>query len=140
MSLYLDGSIVAKLLVAEPDSARVLELLRAESEIVISALARLEALIVIDAMVAGGESNAQAATRRRVQLDELQRTPGFRFQPCGAGLFHTAEAQLPTAYCRTLDRLHLAAMQEYGLRRIVTNDDQQAAAARALGFEVLMPR
>lgn len=140
MSLYLDGSILVKLLVDEPDSPRAIELLENEDEVVISALARLEALIVIDSLVAAGESSPRAATRRHTRLGELQQLPQFRFLPCRATIFGLAEAQLPTAYCPTLDRLHLAVMQDLSLRRIFTNDEQQASAARALGFEVMMLR
>ena len=44
-----------------------------------------------------------------------------------------------TFHCRTVDRLHLAAMDELGLRRLLTNDKAQAAAAAALGFTVITP-
>ena len=37
----------------------------------------------------------------------------------------------------SLDRLHLAAMEDLGVRRLMTADEAQAAAAKALGFEVL---
>lgn len=43
-------------------------------------------------------------------------------------------------HCRTLDRLHLAAMIGFGHDRLLTNDDALAHAAEALGFTVLMPR
>ena len=43
-------------------------------------------------------------------------------------------------HCRTLDRLHLAAMEALGLRRLLTNDEIQGRAAKARGFEVLLPR
>jgi predicted nucleic acid-binding protein len=39
-----------------------------------------------------------------------------------------------------LDRLHLAAMQALDVRRLLTNDEIQARAAAALGFEILRPR
>jgi predicted nucleic acid-binding protein len=38
------------------------------------------------------------------------------------------------------DRLHLAIIESLGLRRLLTNDDGQARAARGLGFEVTLPR
>ena len=44
------------------------------------------------------------------------------------------------AYCATLDRLHLAAMQALGISRLLTNDAAQAKAARQLGFDVTLPR
>jgi predicted nucleic acid-binding protein len=42
-------------------------------------------------------------------------------------------------HCRTLDRLHLAAMEELSLRRLMTTDTAQAAGGKALGFEVVSP-
>jgi hypothetical protein len=55
-----------------------------------------------------------------------------------------AETQMRPAvkstYCRTLDRLHLAAMQVLEVHRLLTNDDTQARAARGLGFEITRPR
>ena len=44
------------------------------------------------------------------------------------------------AHCPMLDRLHLAAMEAFNLRRLLTNAAAQARAARALGFAVIMPR
>jgi predicted nucleic acid-binding protein len=43
-------------------------------------------------------------------------------------------------HCRTLDRLHLAAAEKFGLTRIMTRDAAQAKAAEELGFEVVSPR
>jgi hypothetical protein len=40
---------------------------------------------------------------------------------------------------RTLDRLHLAAMEELGLHRLMTHDGPQAKAAAARGYAVLSP-
>jgi hypothetical protein len=42
-------------------------------------------------------------------------------------------------HCRTLDRLHLAIMASIGMRRLLTNNDAQARAARRLGFDVFLP-
>ncbi|MGI8603712.1 MAG: type II toxin-antitoxin system VapC family toxin [Verrucomicrobiales bacterium] len=140
MSLYLDGSIVGKLLLAEPETSRVVQFVQRETEVVISSLARLEGLIIIHSLVAGGKLTEANAHKRRVRLDKLMAFPKVRTVPCRATIFQIAEAQLSTVYCPTLDRLHLAVMQDLGLRRLLTNDDQQAAAAHVLGFEVLMPR
>ena len=139
MSLYVDASVLLKLLRHEPESARAAAIVEAESELVLSALARLEALVVIDSWVAGGLAKRLGA-RRRTTLEGLRRQPPFRFVTCRGTIFDIAEAQRSSAYCPTLDRLHLAVMQDLGLRRLFTNDDQQATAARALGFDVIMPR
>ncbi len=135
----MDASILAKLLRREPESRRIAEIIEAEDELVVSALARLETLVVIDAWVAGGLSQRQAALRRTA-LDSFRRSPPFRFVTCRTAIFELAETQLASAYCPTLDRLHLAVMQDLRLRRLFTNDDQQAKAAQALGFEVILPR
>ena len=57
-------------------------------------------------------------------------------------LFQTAlrqDREARRVHCRTLDRLHLAAMEELGLRRLMTTDTAQAAGGKALGFEVVSP-
>ncbi len=66
----------------------------------------------------------------------------FHFRHLPAAVFSTALRQHrhpQAAYCRSLDRLHLAAMEELRLRRLMTLDDSQAKAASALGFTVLRP-
>jgi predicted nucleic acid-binding protein len=136
MSLYLDGSVLVKVLVDEPDSSRVADLIEAESELIVSSLARLEALMALDARHAGGLSQRQVA-RRKEGLEKLLSLPAFRLVPCPASIFETAELQLGGSYCPTLDRLHLAVMAEFKIQRLLTNDLQQARAARALGFEVV---
>lgn len=44
-----------------------------------------------------------------------------------------------SGHCLSLDRLHLAAMAELGVKRLMTHDGRQAEAARELGYEVEMP-
>lgn len=42
-------------------------------------------------------------------------------------------------HCRTVDRLHLAAMAELSMTRLLTHDAVQASAARTAGFAVVTP-
>lgn len=42
-------------------------------------------------------------------------------------------------HCRTLDRLHLAAMEELSISRLMTHDEGQAKAAIEAGFKVVRP-
>ena len=66
----------------------------------------------------------------------------FHFRYLPAAVFSTALRQHrhpQAAYCRSLDRLHLAAMEELKLKRLMTLDETQAKAAEALGYEVLRP-
>jgi predicted nucleic acid-binding protein len=143
MALYLDTSCLLKLLFAEPDTPRVASLLVGEPRVVGSTLARLEALVQIHGRAAGGHLARRAARRLVARLDSMLEAWPFELVPSSGTLIATAEAQLRGAagvsHCRTMDRLHLAAMQELGLGRLLTNDESQARAAAALGFAVVRP-
>jgi predicted nucleic acid-binding protein len=65
----------------------------------------------------------------------------FEFRDLSGTVFQRAIEQhlAGKRHCRSLDRLHLAAMDQLGQRRLLTNDAKQAAAARALNYEVVVP-
>lgn len=135
---YIDTSCLLKLLFPEPESARVAEVIAGEAEVVVSSLTRLEAEHQIVARRMGGFFTLNR--QRKVQA-ELQRLVGlnpFVVKTCGSALWDLAMDQVSraTVHCRTLDRLHLASMAEFGLSRLITHDLRQAAAARDVGFEV----
>ena len=141
MSLYLDTSGLLKLLFIEPESARVRELVTREPQVMVSTLVRLEAVQCLRARRLAGDISRIQHQRLILKVAEMLQTPPFEVAEFPAAAVAMAERQNATSgYCRTLDRLHLGAMEALGVRRLLTNDDQQAAAARALGFEVLMPR
>ena len=144
MSLYLDTSCLLKLLLFEPESSRVSLLVAAENRVVVSSLARLEALVQVQGRVAGGLFTARTGLRLVRVLDSILASAPFDLVATPAGTEVVAAAQLlplgRTVHCRTLDRLHLCAMQGLGLRCLLTSDEIQAKAAAALGFEVIRPR
>lgn len=142
MSLYIDTSALLKLFFSEPESVRTNEIVSQESDITVSSLTRLETLIQIHRREAIGMLTSAKAGRRRRRLDRLVTLSPFKLQICPSALIATAENQVlsATIYCPTLDRLHLAAMQLFNLRRLLTNDDTQVRAAHELGFEVILPR
>ena len=142
MSLYIDASALLKVFFAEPESTRTCEILAREPRVVVSSLARLESLIVVRSRERSGLLTAEAARRLAAQIEARLLSAPFEFRACPATIIEAAEQQIARseAYCPTLDRLHLAAMEVMGLKRLLTNDTSQAAAARALGYEVLMPR
>jgi predicted nucleic acid-binding protein len=75
-------------------------------------------------------------------LDELAETAPFRFVDLAGSVFSTAIRQdwaAGSLHVRVMDRLHLAAMEELKVRRLMTNDASQAAAAQALGWDVIVP-
>jgi uncharacterized protein with PIN domain len=144
MSLYLDTSCLLKLLFAEPESPKTSRLLAAEPEVVVSSLARLEALVQIQGRAAGGVLTTRSAATLARLLDQILASAPFKLVNTPAGIDGVAAGQLfpfgRSVHCRTLDRLHLAAMQALDVRRLLTNDEIQARAAAALGFEILRPR
>ena len=140
--IYLDSSCLLKLLLSEPESEAVRLAVAREGDVVVSALAELETTVQLRA----GRLGALFGERRyRVYLDQLEafrEVDPFRFTPLPGTVFQTALRQHRSArqpHCRSLDRLHLAAMEELGLRRLMTNDTAQANGARGWGFEVLRP-
>jgi len=140
--IYLDSSCLLKLLLSEPESEAVRQAVAREDDVVVSALTELETTVQLGA----GRLGAVFGERRhRAYVDQLQRfreVDPFRFLTLPGTVFQTALRQQRRArqpHCRSLDRLHLAAMEELGVRRLMTNDAAQATGARGLGFEVLRP-
>lgn len=125
---YLDSSAIVKLAVAEPETAALRRYLARRRPLVSSALARTE---VHRALLPLGE----AAVRRGI--DVLARIDLVRVND---RVLSDAGELLP-AELRSLDAIHLATARLFGdtLARIVTYDDRQADAARALGLAVVAP-
>ena len=109
---------------------------------VVSALAELETAVQLRAGWLGGAYRERRLRVYLAQLNAFREIDPFRFAPLSGSVFQTALRQHQQArdlHIRSLDRLHLAAMEELGLRRLMTNDTAQATGARALGFEVVTP-
>lgn len=144
MALYLDTSCLLKAFFPEPETAATVALIAREPHVIVSSLARLEALVHIHGRVAAKMLAATAARRLSERLDRVLQEEPYELVSCPPGIIEIAETQVrsvvKSAYCRTLDRLHLAAMQVLGVHRLLTNDDTQARAARGLGFETVQPR
>ncbi|HZM06613.1 MAG TPA: type II toxin-antitoxin system VapC family toxin [Candidatus Saccharimonadales bacterium] len=140
--IYLDSSSPLKLFHDEPESAGVRRAVAAESDVIVSTLAQVEALVHFKAGWLGGDygkARYQAYVERFEALGEI--VP-FRFAGLSGSVFLTAIRQDWSAgshHVRVLDRLHLAAMEELKVRRLMTNDANQATAARALGWVVVTP-
>ena len=144
MSLYIDTSCLVKLLVTEPESAGTDMIVTAEDKVIISSLTRLETLIQVQAWFQARLLTKNGAARLLDLLNTLLQKSPYELRPCLPSLMKDAEEQIQpitsSTYCRTLDRLHLATMTAFGLKRLLTNDDTQARAARAIGLRVIMPR
>jgi predicted nucleic acid-binding protein len=136
--IYLDTSCLLKLLRNEAESAAVRSAVEAENEVVVSSLTELETEVQLKAAAAGGEIRTSQWRQYQVRLAAMRNFDPFHFRILPAAVFQTALRQHrkpEAAICRSLDRLHLAAMEE--LRQ--TRDNRQAAAAEVLGFKVVRP-
>jgi len=140
--IYLDTSCLLKLLWEEPESADVRRAVDGQDEVVVSSLTELETEVQLKAAAIGGEIRASQWRQYQVRLTAMRNLDPFHFRHLPAAVFSTALRQHrhpQVAYCRTLDRLHLAAMEELRLKRLMTLDEIQAKAAQALGYEILYP-
>lgn len=141
--IYLDTSCLLKLLLEEPESEAVRLAVDRETRVVVSVIAELETVVQLRAGWLAGEYREPRYRGYVRRLNGFRSTDPFQFQAVASSVFRVAIRQDRDAgrlHCRTLDRLHLAAMEELGLRRLMTNDVAQAAGAHALGFEVVSPR
>jgi predicted nucleic acid-binding protein len=140
--VYLDTSCLLKLLLLEPESEAVRQAVGSEGEVVVSTLTRLEAEVQLKSGHLGGRYRPSQWRAYRDGLSSLLELEPFRLRPLPGSVFETAlrqHQQADKVHCRSLDRLHLAAMEELGLKRLMTHDDAQASAARAVGFSVSHP-
>ena len=144
MGLYLDTSCLLKLVFPERESASVATLVAVEERVVVSTLAQLELCVQIQGRVAGGTLTARAATALMAFVDRTLGQSPYEIAETPSNVYFIAVGQVVplgrSVHCRTLDRLHLAAMEALGLDRLLTSDETQARAALAWGFEVLRPR
>jgi predicted nucleic acid-binding protein len=139
---YLDTSCLLKLLREEPESADVRNAVNAEAEVVVSSLTELETEVQLKAAAIGGGIRVSQWRQYQAKLASLRNLDPFHFRYLPAALFSTALRQHrhpQAAYCRSLDRLHLAAMEELKLTRLITLDETQGHAAEALHYHVISP-
>ncbi len=140
--LYRFNASLLKLLWNEPESQAVIDAIADETAIVVSVLAELETRIQLKAAQLGGDNTLPGLRRFEAQLSMLRNQPPYEFRALPGAVFQTALRQHRNSgglHCRSLDRLHLAAMEELEVSRLMTNDEGQAKAARQAGFEVVSP-
>jgi predicted nucleic acid-binding protein len=139
---YIDSSSLLKIFWEEPESPAVRETVSREQQILVSSLTELETEVQLRARWLAGAIKKKRYDAYRTKLASLRDIHPFEFHELMSTIFRRAIDQHVSGKmrCRTLDRLHLAAMEELGSRRLVTNDSKQAIAARSLGFDVISPK
>ncbi len=140
--IYIDSSSLLKLLWNEPETPAVIDAVSREKQVLISVLAELETLVQLKAAWLGGEYPLPRLRRLEARFASWSNQLPFEFRPVPAALFQTALRQHRNAariHCRSIDRLHLAAMEELRVTRLMTNDTRQAKAGSEAGFQVICP-
>ncbi|MHB8519624.1 MAG: PIN domain-containing protein [Limisphaerales bacterium] len=140
--IYLDASCLVKLLRPESASQDIRAAVAREPAVLISSLAELEASIQLKAGYLAGDYRAAEWRAYQARLIVLCQRAPFEYRSLSGGVFQTALRQHlhpRVVHCRSLDRLHLAAMEELKVTRLMTHDDAQARAATAMSFEVTRP-
>jgi predicted nucleic acid-binding protein len=141
--LYIDTSSFLKPFLLEPEASAVDGAIEIEDQVVVTPLTLLECETQLRAMLLGGRLTKRTHQRIRERVDRTVQAPPFNMCSLSGRIFALALQQhqsMADVHCRTLDRLHLAAMEELGIRRLMTHDHAMAVAARALGYVVLTPR
>jgi len=140
--IYIDTSCLLKALRPEPLSEAVWDALNEEDSVMVSVLAELETLVQLKAEWAGGTLTRSQWRQTETRFGILRNQPPFEFRYLPAAIYQTALRQhrhSQAVYCRSLDRLHLAAMEELRVKRLMTLDELQAKVALALTWEVVRP-
>ena len=139
--IYVDTSSLLKLVITDDFSAATDLAIFAETAVILSTLTEMEARVQLRGLLLGGRVSRTNAIRLRDKLLEIICQSPFQQRDLSASVFNVALAQNDASqiHCRSLDRIHLAAMSEMGIKRLMTHDDRQANAARELGYAVLMP-
>ncbi len=140
--IYADTSCLLKILRPEPLSEAVWSAIHQEASVDVSALAELETLVQLKADWTGGMLTRNQWRQTEARFGVLKNQAPFDFRGLPGAVFQTALRQHRNSgktHCRSLDRLHLAAMEALNVSRIMTHDEAQAKAATETGFAVLRP-
>ena len=129
MAVYADASGLAKLVVAEPETAALRAWIASEEPVLVAS-----DLVRTELMRAARRTAPDRAVAVRSVLDAIT------LLKLSSATFETA-GRLEPAGMRSLDALHLASALELGddLDGFLTYDDRLAEAARAQGMTVVAP-
>jgi predicted nucleic acid-binding protein len=139
--IYIDSSSLLKLVISDEHSVAVEEAAAKEAVILVSSLTDLEIYVQFRGLSRSGKRRLRQVKQGQEDLQGILENRPFTKRPLMGQVFSDALQQhkLSAIHCRSLDRLHLAAMEELGVGRLMTHDGRQAEAARELGYEVVMP-
>jgi predicted nucleic acid-binding protein len=139
--IYLDTSALLKLYVKEPSSASVQTYLsQQEDPLPLSEILEMELINALRLKVFWGDIQKQQADEQ-IALFESRKKRGFYYYPEVyrselMATFRKLSESTPQLGCRSLDILHLAYAQIFGVQNFVTFDARQRTLAVQVGFDV----
>jgi hypothetical protein len=113
-----------------------------ETKVIVSVLAELEVMVQIKADYLAGNLSRSGWRQMEARFALLRNQASYEFRGLPSAIFRTALRQhrnAGDAHCRSMDRLHLAAMEELKVSRLMTHDQAQAEAAIEAGFQIVRP-
>jgi predicted nucleic acid-binding protein len=125
--LYLDSSAIVKLVILEPETADLVEMVRTDPSLISSALAWTEVVRAV--------RRAHGSVARATRV-----LGGIALVPVDDGLVRSAAMLSPTTM-RTPEAIHVATALSLGadVSRLVTYDGRLGQAAARAGIEVTAP-
>lgn len=134
-AFYLDSSALVKLMIEEPESEALTEAVT-DHDLISSELALVELPRVFHRLRSGRRASEQEGLR--AALDEVLRD--IFLVPVDRTLLIEA-GDLPDAYLRSLDAIHVASALRTAERAdaMITYDDRQESAAKKAGLKVMAP-
>ena len=139
--IYIDTSSLLKLAVQDLQTEATRMAVSLENSVIVSTLTELEVRVQLRGLLLGGKLSRTHAICLRDKLMEIIGQTPVQHRDLPASVFSVALSQNDASeiHCRSLDRIHLSAMAEMGIKRLMTHDDLQAKAARELGYAVMVP-
>ena len=139
---YVDTSTLLKLFCGRIERELAHNGMHGLGDIHLSSIAYMECHVQLKARLLGGLCNFRHYQAQTSQLDQMKTAKPFFYRTVPGAVFERGvqQARDPAGvYLRSMDCLHLAAMEELGAGRLLTNDLRQAEAARKMGFGVTVP-
>jgi len=139
---YIDTSSLLRLF-APVEQFRAIEPLISTSDvIVLSSITFMESHIQLKSRLLGGIYKQKLYEEATSRLDGYRSFDPFVYKKVPGEVFERGvlQAKAPQSlYLRSMDRLHLSAMELLGCIHLITNDIQQSDVARAMGYQVTIP-
>ena len=145
MAVYFDSSLLVKLFVLEPDTAKVAAFAAAIGKpIVFSDFQRTELVNALHCKEGRKEITAADVAKAMKDIQTELRQGALAWQePTWKSVFaltvRLSSAYAATTLCRTLDAIHVALALSLGVKEFATRDHRQEALATAAGLKVLKP-